>query len=231
VSGSERPKGGYQGLYRMKPAAQGMVDPLVAWAIRHGVRPNVISAAAILVSACGALAIAASPTVPALLFLVPFAAAARLVLNLMDGLVARRTGLTSATGEMWNELGDRVCDVLLIGSLALVPAVGPALAFGAVIASLLASYAGITARAAGGRRQYGGIMSKPGRMIVLSVAAPLSVLLAEPRILWAGTLIILIGALLTLAQRLRAAARDGSEREERPEGGDRLDGEGPVDAG
>ena len=210
MSDSERPNGGYQGLYRMKPAAQGMVEPLVAWAIRRGIAPNVISATAIFVSALGATAIAASPTTPALLYLVPLAAAARLILNLMDGLVARRTGATTPSGEMWNELGDRVCDVLLIGSPAFVPAVGPALALAAVIASLMASYAGITARAAGGRRQYGGVMSKPGRMIVLSVAAPLSALLAEPRILWLGTLVILAGACLTLAQRLRGAARDAA---------------------
>lgn len=218
MSLDERPDGGYQGLYRTKPAAQAAVDPLVAWAIRRRLSPNAISAAAVVVAGLGGLAIATSPSVPALLLLVPLAAAARLVLNLMDGLVARRTGVTTPTGEMWNELGDRVCDVLLIGALAFVPQVGPALALAAVIAALLASYAGITARAAGGRRQYGGVMSKPGRMIVLAIAAPLSLLLAEPRILWAAAAVILAGALVTLGQRLRTASAESARR-------------GPGDAG
>ena len=80
-------------------------------------------------------------------------------------------------GEVWNEVGDRLGDVLFIGALAFVPAVGPgARARRPRIAAVLASFVGLAARAAGGRRLYGGVLSKPGRMIVLAVAAPLAFL-------------------------------------------------------
>ena len=110
-------------------------------------------------------------------------------------------------GEVWNETGDRVADVLFIGGLALVPAVGPWLALSAAIAAVLASYVGITAKAAGAPRQYGGVMSKPGRMIVLAVAAPLAFFSADDGWLALAAAVILVGSLLTLVGRLLAAAR------------------------
>ena len=108
-------------------------------------------------------------------------------------------------GEVWNEVGDRLGDIVFIGALALVPAVGPALGLAAAIAAVLASYAGLATRAAGGRRLYGGVLSKPGRMIVLAVAAPLAFLAGDPRILAVAAAILLVGGVVTLLQRLRTA--------------------------
>jgi phosphatidylglycerophosphate synthase len=204
-----RAQKGQQGLYRLKPASQRLVEPLADALAARRVSPDVLSLVAILVAALGGACLARSPSVPGLLLVVPVAAAIRLVLNLLDGMVARRLaagGPGRPIGELWNELGDRLGDLLFIGGLALVPDVGPWLGLSAVIAALLASYAGITARAAGGRRQYGGVMSKPGRMIVLAVAAPLAFLSGDARWLVGAATVLLVGGLLTLVQRLRTAA-------------------------
>jgi len=189
------------GLYRMKPAAQRMIRPLVDACVSRGVSADALTLAAIPAAALGGLCLALSDGAPVLLLAVPFLAALRLILNLIDGQVARQTGTTHPLGEVLNELGDRISDVLFIGGLAFVAAVGPALALSAVIAALLASYAGIVARAVGAPRQYRGVMSKPGRMIVLAVAAPLAFVLAADWPLRAAAWIILVGALLTLLQR------------------------------
>jgi len=193
------------GLYGLKPASQRLVRPLEDLLVARGVTPDAITGMAIVVSAAGGVCLAFSGQAPALLLAVPVLAATRLVLNLLDGSVARRTGQARPVGELWNELGDRVADVLFIGGLAFHPAVEPRLALGAVIAAVLASYVGITARAAGGRRQYGGVMSKPGRMIVLAIAAPAAYLAGEGRMLAAAAGIILIGSLATLVQRMSTA--------------------------
>jgi CDP-diacylglycerol--glycerol-3-phosphate 3-phosphatidyltransferase len=171
------------------------------------VSADALTLAAIPVAALGGLCLALSDSVPLLLAAVPVLAAARLTLNLMDGLVARETGTTHAMGEVLNELGDRIADVLFIGGLAFVAAVGPTLALGAAVAALLASDVGITARAVGAPRQYGGMMSKPGRMIVLAIAAPLALLIGASWPLVAGAWLILVGALLTMAQRLASTRR------------------------
>jgi CDP-diacylglycerol--glycerol-3-phosphate 3-phosphatidyltransferase len=196
-----------EGLYRTKPAAQRLVEPLVDACVARGVSADVVTLAAVPVAALGGLGLALSDAAPVLLLAVPFAAAARLVLNLIDGQVARRTGTTHPFGEVLNEVGDRVADVLFIGGLAFVAAVGPLLALAAVVAALLASYAGAVARATGAPRQYGGVMSKPGRMVVLAVAAPLAFFVDDGWPLVAGAWLILIGSLLTLAQRLRSTRR------------------------
>jgi phosphatidylglycerophosphate synthase len=159
----------------------------------------------VVLAALGGLCLALAADSPALLLAVPVLAGVRLVLNLLDGMVARRTGQARPIGEVWNELGDRVADVLFLGGLAFHPAVDPRLAGGAVVAALLASYAGITAKAAGGTRQYRGVLSKPGRMIVLAVAAPLALVTGDGRWLAIAAGAVLMGALLTLVQRLAAA--------------------------
>ena len=204
------------GLYRVKPAAQRMVRPLVDASVVHGVSADALTLGAIPVAALGGLCLALSDSLPVLLLTVPFLAATRLVLNLIDGLVARETGTTHAMGELLNELGDRVSDVLFIGGLAFVASVGPTLALAAVVAALLSSYAGVAAKAAGVPRQYGGIMSKPGRMITLSVAAPLAFLAADSWPLVAAAWVILVGALITLVQRLVAARATAASAGEAP---------------
>lgn len=201
------------GLYRMKPAAQRLVGPLVAAAVSRGVSADTLTLAAIPVAALGGLCLALSGDLSVLLLAVPLLAAARLILNLADGQVARQTGTSHPIGEVANELGDRIADVLFIGGLAFVAEVGPLLALSAAIAALLASYAGIVSRAVGGPRQYGGVMSKPGRMIVLAVAAPLAFVLGAAWPLAGAAWLILAGALVTLAQRVlatRATAEGGN---------------------
>ncbi len=204
----DRPTTGGQGLYRLKPASQRLVEPLADGLARRRVSPDLISAAAVVTAAIGGACLAGSTAMPSLLLVVPFLAAARLILNLLDGMVARRTGTARPMGEVWNEVGDRLGDIVFIGALALVPEVGPGLALGAAMAAVLASYAGLATRAAGGRRLYGGVLSKPGRMIVLAVAAPLAFLAGDPRILAVAAAILLVGGVVTLLQRLRTALHE-----------------------
>jgi phosphatidylglycerophosphate synthase len=195
----------FRGLYRLKPASQGIVRPLERLAVRAGVSADALTLLAVPVAALGGACIALSAVVPELLLAVPLLAALRLVLNLLDGMVARSTGSTHPMGEMWNELGDRLADVLFIGGLIFVPEVDPWLAFAAVAAALLASYAGITSRAAGASRQYGGVLSKPGRMVTLGIAAPVSFVIGDPTWLVMAAVVILVGSLITLGQRVVAA--------------------------
>jgi phosphatidylglycerophosphate synthase len=198
----------FQGLYRLKPASQAVVAPAARWLVRRRVSPDLLTWAAVPVGLGGGLCLALSASFPALLLLVPVAAVLRLALNLLDGMVARDSGSTHAMGEIWNELGDRLADIGFVGGLAFHPAVDPRLALGAVIAAVLASYVGITARAAGGRRQYGGLMSKPGRMATLAVAAVLAFALDDPVWLMLAAWVILIGGVVTAVTRIVAASRE-----------------------
>lgn len=197
-----------QGIYRLKPAAQRMVAPLAGWLVRHRVPADAVTWAAVPVGAVGGAALALADAASWLLWVVPAAAIVRLALNLLDGMVARASGTAHPLGELWNELADRLSDVLFIGGLALHPTVDPRLPLLAALGAVLASYAGITARAAGGRRQYGGVMSKPGRMGTLAVAAPVAFFTDDAGWLVIGAWVILVGAGLTFVQRVMTARRE-----------------------
>ena len=143
-----------------------------------------------------------------LLLLVPVVAVVRLGLNALDGLVARRLGLARPWGEVLNEVGDRLADLALVGALLLTPGVPALLGAAALAAMLAASFVGLAGKAAGGRRQYGGVMGKADRMLLLAVAAPLA-LVAGPTPVFTATLALVgLGAILTAAQRLRAIHAD-----------------------
>jgi CDP-diacylglycerol--glycerol-3-phosphate 3-phosphatidyltransferase len=196
------------GLYRMKPAWQRLLQPLADRLVARHVSADLLTVLALAAAGVAGVCLAVSDAMPALLLLVPILAALRLVLNLLDGQVARGSGTARPLGELWNELADRVADVVMIGALAFVAAVGPLPAGAATVAALLASYVGITSRAIGAPRQYGGVMSKPGRMIVLATAALLAFGLADGGPLMLAALVIVGGSLITTVQRLVDTGRD-----------------------
>ena len=95
----------------------------------------------------------------------------RLVVNLLDGALARRTARIHPRGELYNELGDRLTDIAFLVPVAFLPGADRTTVLLGVAGAIFASFAGVVPRAAGGERIYRGILSKPGRMILLSVFA------------------------------------------------------------
>lgn len=193
-------------LYAGKSAIVARLDPVVAALAERGVAPDTVTIAAVPVAALGGAALLLSPSAPALLLLVPILAAIRLILNLLDGALARRSGRSHPRGELLNELGDRLADIAFLAPVAVLPGASPVIVLAGVIGALLASYVGITTRAAGGQRIYRGILSKPGRMVLVSVAAVAAFAIGPVAWMWFGPLLVL-GAGLTLLERLVVAFR------------------------
>ena len=194
-------------LYRVKPVVLRGLEPVLDRFERHGIRPDALTLAAVPVAAVGGLAIIASPAAPLALLVVPAAAVARLVLNLLDGALARRTGATHSRGEFYNELGDRLGDVLMLAPVAFVPGSHPPTVLMGVTMAILASFTSVATKAAGGTRTYRGILSKPGRMALLVVSAIVVIVVGPDG--WApfGP-ILLLGATLTLVERIAVALRE-----------------------
>jgi CDP-diacylglycerol--glycerol-3-phosphate 3-phosphatidyltransferase len=93
----------------------------------------------------------------------------RLLLNLMDGQVARALNLADDWGEVKNEFGDRLADAMIFGAIGLSGYTEARLALAVVALILLVSYLGILGKALGGRRVYGGLFGKGDRMISLAI--------------------------------------------------------------
>jgi phosphatidylglycerophosphate synthase len=193
-------------LYRSKSAIAHGLDPIVARLERLGVSPDAVTLAAIPVGCVAGALLLLSPTAPVALLGVPALAALRLILNLLDGALARRTGRMHPRGELYNELGDRLADVAFLAPVAFLPGADRTTVLLGVVGAIFASYAGVVPRAAGGERIYRGVLSKPGRMVLLSAFAGAAFVVGPGA--WGpfGPL-LLIGTALTAAERIMVAIR------------------------
>ena len=196
-------------LYATKGAVNARLIPLVDRLSRAGVTPDQVTLAAVPVAILAGACLLASPSVPALLLAVPALAGVRLLLNLVDGSMARRSGTIHARGELYNEVGDRLADIAFLAPAAWLPGALPHVVLLGVMAGVMASYVGITAKAAGGERIYRGILSKPGRMALLCVTCVVAFVLgpADTRPWLAFGPLLLLGTSLTLLERIVVAIR------------------------
>ena len=196
------------GIYSIKPLFQQTLGGVERFLVRKRVHPDYLTLGALALSILGGLALYVSQMVPWLLLLVPLVALGRTALSALDGLVARGTGLARPWGEVLNELCDRLSDVALFAGASLTWGSNVVLAACVIAAMLLSSYVGVLSKAAGGKRQYGGIMGKADRMIYLGMAAVLAFFLPQVPIFTCFLALVLAGLFITTIQRLKATYDD-----------------------
>ena len=187
----------------------GWAKKSAAWLAQSGISPNQISVTSIVFAAAGAAALAWLPTSAGLIS-AALGTQARLICNLLDGMVAIEGGKKSALGQLYNEFPDRVADSLLIvalGYAAGLPAVGWC---GALLAALTA-YVRVFGGALGLAQDFRGPMAKQHRMAALTVAclggAAETAFNGSHYALSAAAVIIAAGSALTCITRTRAIAR------------------------
>src|SRR2546423_4164598 len=83
---------------------------------------------------------------------------------MVDGMVALASGTASRTGEIANELPDRVSDVLIFVGVAHSGLCHPLGGYWVAIFALLVAYVGTLGQAVGVQREFGGPMAKPLRL-------------------------------------------------------------------
>ncbi|MEY2551028.1 MAG: hypothetical protein QOG12_1172 [Verrucomicrobiota bacterium] len=176
--------------------------------VRLEIHPDVISYASVVAAAIAAVCFWRSRFDPRLLFIAPLFCYLRLWFNMLDGMVALASGKASCRGEILNDLPDRVSDVLIFAGVAHSGWINPFLGYWAAIFALLTAYAGLFGQAVGVQREFSGLMSKPWRMVALSIGAwttfacP-SVAIDRFTILDLTCLLIVAGCVQTIAVRLR----------------------------
>jgi phosphatidylglycerophosphate synthase len=179
--------------------------------VRLGIHPDAVSYGSVVASAAAALCFWWSGQLPALLIPAALLCYLRLWLNMLDGMVALAAGKASLRGELLNDLPDRVSDVIVFAGVAHSGLCHPASGYWAAILALLTAYVGTFGQALGVGRQFGGIMAKPWRMVVLHVGAWTTL-----GLLWSGrsidlgaltvldwsNLVVIVGCVETIAVRL-----------------------------
>lgn len=143
----------------------------IALCVRFRIHPDSISYASIVVSAAAGACFWRSGRWPILLIIAPLLCYIRLWLNMLDGMVAIAANQASRRGEILNDLPDRASDILIFAGVAHSGLAHPIVVYWAIIFALLTAYVGTLGQAVGAKREFGGVMSKPWRMVALHVGA------------------------------------------------------------
>jgi phosphatidylglycerophosphate synthase len=130
---------------------------------------------------------------PGLLIVAVACCYVRLWLNMLDGMVALASGKASRTGEIANELPDRISDVLIFVGVAHSNLCYPLLGYWVAMFALLVAYMGTLGQAVGAQREFSGWMAKPWRMVALHLGAWVTL-----GLLWSGRGTILYFGLTVL---------------------------------
>jgi phosphatidylglycerophosphate synthase len=180
--------------------------------LRLGISADWISYSSVVFAAAASYCFCRSGAQPRLLIVAPLFCYLRLWCNMLDGMVALAAGEVSRRGEIVNDLPDRVSDVLIFAGAAQSGWMHWVFGYWAAILSLGTAYVGTLGQAVGGRREFGGMMSKPWRMVALHAGAWVTYALfrwnhGEPMIGHLGVLdltclIVIAGCLQTIVQRL-----------------------------
>lgn len=173
------------------------------WLAQTRITPNAISAASVGFALLAGGAFWATGGAGAtgravLLVLAALGCQLRLACNLLDGMVAVEGGQAAPDGPFWNEVPDRLADMVILVALGL-GAGWPALGWAAAAMAVLTAYIRETGTGLGRSADFSGPMAKPQRMAVVTGAALLA-------ILWPGALlwalwIVTLGAGATAARR------------------------------
>ena len=153
------------GMFRA--TARGAVNA----AVRAGIHPDVFSYASILAAGAAGFLFWQSARHPKYLILGVAFAFLRLWLNMFDGMVAVAAGKASKKGEIINDLPDLISDVVIFVGMAHSGWCHRLPGYWVAIMALMVAYVGLFGQAVGVQREFSGIMSKPWRIVVLSIGA------------------------------------------------------------
>ncbi len=147
--------------------------------VLRNIHPNVFTWWSLVAALAGGYAFyRSSPAEPMWLLLGWAMVLINSVLDLLDGKVATMTGKTSLKGDYLDHAIDRFSDVLFIGGIALSDWVSTELGMFAIVFTLLTSYLGTQAQAVGIGRNYGGLLGRADRMVMMLVIPVVTYFLA-----------------------------------------------------
>jgi phosphatidylglycerophosphate synthase len=189
---------------------------LVQW---H-VSPNAVSGVSIFLAAVAGAALFFSPMFTGLerailLVLAIAGIQARLLCNLLDGMVAIEGGRKTKSGEIFNDLPDRIADPIIFigaGYAARQHWFGVELGFIAATLAIFTAYVRMLGGAAGLKQSFIGPMAKQQRMAVLTIACVLSIFethfFAAGTVFWVALIVINIGCVVTIWRRTVLIAQE-----------------------
>jgi phosphatidylglycerophosphate synthase len=183
-------------------------DAATRFCVQNGIHPDTISYLSILAAIAAAICFWKSGQARWLLIVAPLFCYLRLWFNMLDGMVAVAAGKASRRGEILNDLPDRISDIIIFVGVAHSGLMNPLVGYWAAIFAVLTAYVGLFGQALGAQREFGGMMSKPWRMVALSIGTWLTFFLSQHSVAYFTILdwtcfIIIAGCIETIVVRLK----------------------------
>jgi len=214
----------------LKVRDAGPMQSFARWLSKRNITPNQISVLSVvfaLFAALCLLAINRSELLPAWAWLVLAAVSiqCRLLCNLFDGMVAVEGGKSTASGELFNDIPDRIADPLILVAAGYVipsaewgiavsyipPSFEWSVAAGwcAGLLAVMTAYVRVLAASIGAPVNFCGPMAKQHRMAIVTVACLVSTVETfwwnQGTVLLVALIVIVAGCVVTVARRSYAA--------------------------
>ena len=178
---------------------------------KKDITPNQISVMSIVFSAISALFIVMIPSSTGMItWLYSILAALfiqmRLLCNLFDGMVALEGGKSTKSGELYNDIPDRVSDSILfiaVGYSVSVVSWGAELGYFTALVAMMTAYVRVLGTSMNAGSCFKGPMAKQHRMALLTITLLLTPLFdnTEGLLLFIALTLIALGSLVTVINR------------------------------
>ncbi len=156
-------------VYKIKPRFQKLLLPLLIFLRKMGVAPNHITVFSIIFSfLLGYLLLNAAEN-NLFYLLVAFGLLLRMALNALDGMMAKKYNLQSKSGEVLNEIGDILSDVVIYFPLLYFENFRFEYVIIFIILSIINEFCGVLAKIISGERRYDGPMGKSDRALFIGL--------------------------------------------------------------
>ena len=156
-------------IYKIKPKFQQLLMPLLKLLRRLGISPNSITIFSILLSFVISYFFWKATDNSSYFLIVAFGLLLRMMLNALDGMMARIYNLQSKLGEVLNEVGDIVSDVAIYFPLIIFESLRIEIAIIFILLSIINEFCGLMAKLISGERRYDGPMGKSDRAFLIGI--------------------------------------------------------------
>jgi phosphatidylglycerophosphate synthase len=175
------------------------------------VPPNAISIGSVVAAAIAGAAFLLSshcgtdtPARALWLIVAAIAIQLRLICNLLDGMVAVEGKLGSKSGEIYNDLPDRIADPLILVAAGYATPY-PFLGWLAGLLAVFTAYTRLLGAATGAGQDFRGPMAKPQRMAVMTVASLAEIAAGALHyggyVIIAALVLVILGCIVTIGRR------------------------------
>ena len=156
-------------VYNLKPKFQKLLVPLLVLLRKLGISPNHITVFSVFFSIFIAYVLVKAPENNILFLMVSLGLLFRMMLNALDGMMAKKYNLQSKLGEILNEIGDIISDIAIYFPFLYFDDIRFEYVLAFILLSVINEFCGLLAKTISGERRYDGPMGKSDRALFVGL--------------------------------------------------------------